>query len=467
MTTRSLGRSRYMQRLSNSATVRFAPGRIVPAVLTVVAMPILARLLSRQQFGELALLQTAALLAGAACFGWAEVLIVRAFASSDRVSESDLSRISRPAVSAATLIMLTGSGVSYRTDSVLPFLTAACAVAYASTLVSTALARSRQDPALFVACATIGLGARFIVGLPLVALGFGVTGILIAWTLGGAVSLLIAGRRLELGWRRFRFPAVDREDVRFAAPLLAVSSGLLALALVDRIILSGFLPIAQIAPYALGYSIVDQAASISFSVLLASRFPAMVKTFDLKGSDVARAELRQAILHFTALTTVPLMLLGIYGDRVARLVGGSQYADADFRFIPFVAVGLFLNGLHQYLSIPFQLSRKTRAWAGSVAIGVLVNVAANLALVPLYGTLGAGIATTLGYGAVVLSLQLQAGARRTLPPADLLRRALAVGSAVAVAVLATRLPWVASAMLVTVTYLAVAAASRPALVRYL
>jgi hypothetical protein len=48
-----------------------------------------------------------------------------------------------------------------------------------------------------------------------------------------------------------------------------------------------------------------------------------------------------------------------------------------------------------------------------------------------------------------------------------MRRALAVASAVAVAVLATRLPWVASAMLVIGTYLAVAAASRPALVRYL
>jgi O-antigen/teichoic acid export membrane protein len=447
--------------------VRFAPGRILPAVLTVIAMPILARLLSRHEFGELALLQTVALLTGSACFGWAEVLIVRAFASSDRVSEADLSRLSRPTVGAVTLIMVIGSGVSYETASVLPLLTAACAVAYAITLVGTALARSRQDPALFVACATIGLGTRFLVGLPLVALGFGVSGILIAWTIGGTLALLIAGRRLTLRWRRFRFPVVDREDVRFAAPVLAVSSGLLALALADRIILSGFIPISQIAPYALGYAVVDQAASISFSVLLASRFPTMVKMFDLRGAEAAGAELRQAILRFTAVTTVPLMLLGIYGDRVARLFGGAQYAHADFRFIPFVACGLFLNGLHQYLSIPFQLSRKTGKWAEAVALGVAVNIAANLAFVPLYGTLGAGIATTLGYGAVVVSLHLRAGATRTLPPADLMRRALAVASAVAVAVLATRLPWVASAMLVIGTYLAVAAASRPALVRYL
>jgi O-antigen/teichoic acid export membrane protein len=466
MTTWSLRRLGDIERISNSPTLRFAPGRIVPAALTVLAAPILARLLSRREFGELALLQTVALLAGSAFFGWAEVLIVRAFASSDRVSESDLSRLSRPAVGGVALVVFIGSGVSAATGSVLPLLTAACAVAYASTLVSTALARSRQDPALFVACATVGLGTRFLVGVPLVALGFGITGILIAWTSGGTLALLITGRRLALGWRRFRFPPVDRDDLRFAAPVVAVSSGLLALSLADRLILSVFLPTSQIAPYALGYSVVDQAASISFSVLLASRFPAMVKTFDLKGTDAAQADLRQAILRFTALTTVPLMLLGMYGDRVIRLFGGSQYNDADLRFLPFVAVGLFLNGLHQYMAVPLQLCRKTRIWGESVAIGVVVNIAANFACIPVCGTLGAGISTMLGYGAVVLSLHLKAGAARALSPADLVRRALAVGSAGGVAVLATRMPWMASVILVAGTYFIVTAASRPSLVRY-
>jgi O-antigen/teichoic acid export membrane protein len=443
-------------RLARSQTAKFAPGRIVPAALTVVATPILARLITREDFGELALLQSAALLLGSALFGWAEVLIVRVFSGGAQISEAELSRLSRPAIAGIAGTFLVGAITTIALGSALPFLAALCAVSYAATLVCTALARARGDARLFVMSGVVGLGSRFVLGIPLVAVGGGVSAVLAMWTVGGILAVSVTARRLHLRWRRFRLSPVDKAHVAFALPVIAVSLGLLMLSLADRLILSMFLPASDVAPYALGYSLVDQAASLTFSILMASRFPAMVRTFEDRGEIAARRQLESAIGRFAAVTVVPLMLLGLYGSRIATWIGGPQYAGADFRFMPFVALGLFLNGLHQYCSVPSQQRMNTRAWAVAILSGVIVNVAGNFALIPILGTLGAGVATTSGYGAVVAWLLIANRTAISLPRRSLVLHACGVLAGILLAIATSTLPWLTSAFLAMSAYMVTA-----------
>lgn len=443
------------RRLQGSPTVRFAPGRLVPAVITVVSTPILARLLSKEDFGQLALIQSVALLAASGIFGWLEVTVVRSFASAGTLRGSDTSFLVGPGLVGGGLMLLAGATIAAATGSSLPFLGAGCAVAYATTLGATALARARHAPSVFTTVATVGLCARYVLGLPLLAVGFGLDAVLVSWILGGFLALVIASSALIREPRGVRVAWPSRSQVTFGAPVLLVQTGLLALALIDRVILAAHVSPAGVAPYALGYSLLDQASSLITSILMAAQFPAMIRLFDKAGPESARPELQRTIGVFLRFSVPALVILALYGDDLARAFGGSQYADANFAFVPWVAGGLFFLGFHQYLTVPLQQRRETVPWAIAVACGLGINVGLNFALIPSMGTTAAGIATFVGYGAVVAVLLGFVGREVRMPWRTVCASALAASVGVATAKVTAVLPWVVAAALSFLLVLAV------------
>lgn len=430
----TLKADRAAARIRSSPTARFAPGRLVPAGVTVLATPVLTRLLSTEDFGDLAVYQTTALLFGAAMFGWVEVLVVRTFAAEVSVRDERLAELLTPALIGSLVIVALASLVSATDHSGFPVLVAFCAVTYGCTLAATALMRAQTDATGFVIAANVGFAGRFVVGVPLVAAGVGIAGVLLAWVMSGAVALVFVLKRLRVGRAAFRPTRPPRDDVDFAVPLLGVSSGLLALALADRLILSLHLSAADVAPYALGYSLVDQMASLMFSIMLAAAFPAMIRTYETEGAARARQDLQAAMSRFVRVAVPPLLLLAVFGADIARTFGGPKYRDADFGFMPWVAAGLLFQGLSQYLSVPQQQQGNTRLWARAVGIGVFVNVSLNVALDGWVGTLGAGIATTFGYGSVMFVLWWTGRHAITLPRRELAVQSFAIASVTGIAV---------------------------------
>lgn len=429
----------------NTATARFAPGRILPAALAVVATPILARLLSTDDFGRLALLQSAALLSASVIFGWVEVVIVRLFAGADQITGQALSPLTIPALAGVVVVGVAGFVASLVTGSVLALLTACGAVAYASTLAATAMARAARAPGVFTVAAVLGLSSRYVLGIPAVMAGAGLAGIFAAWTLGGLAALLFVGRHLVVRARTTRFSRPRREDLVFGAPMLAIQSGLLGLALADRLLLALSLPASEIAPYALGYSLIDQGAGLAFSILLAAQFPSMLRTYALDGASAASAEFGRALETFATVAIPLLLLLGLFGADLARAVGGDAYRDADFRFIPWVAAALFALGLHQYLTIPLQQRKQTMPWLAAVTAAVLVNVVANLVLIPSMGTQGAGIASLLGYGSLAAILIARVHRLVRFPLGAALRAVAAGAAALIIAWVMRNVPWLLAA----------------------
>jgi O-antigen/teichoic acid export membrane protein len=438
-------------RARGSATLRFAPGRLVPAAATVVATPILARLLSPDDFGRLAVLQSVALLAASVVFGWLEATVVRRFSGSEPLTGPALTPLAGAALAGAGGLLAAGAVATAATGSALALLTAAGAVGYAGTLAATALARARRRSGTFTTVAIVGTCTRWVVGLPLVAAGGGIGTILAAWAAGGLLAVLVAGRLVEDRWG-IRPGRPRRAEIAFGAPLVLVQTGLLGLALGDRLLLAAFRPPAEIAPYALGYSLVDQAATLVFSVLMAARFPAMMRTYDERGPDAAAAELGGALRDFTAAALPLLLALALFGGDLARLLGGPDYAGADFDFMPYVAAGLFLHGVHQYLSVPLQQQHRTRVWAEAVAAGIAVNVAVNLALIPSLGATGAAVATLAGYGAVVARLAAASPAAAGAAARAVAVHVPAVAAAVAATLATAPWAWYASAIAATVAY---------------
>jgi O-antigen/teichoic acid export membrane protein len=110
------------------------------------------------------------------------------------------------------------------------------------------------------------------------------------------------------------------------------------------------------------------------------------------------AILTRTTLALSIVLAIPTALLG---PRLVRLVYGPQFADAG------VALRLIVPGVVAY-SVVAILSRyltgRGRPGTGTLILvfGLVVNVAANLVLVPVYGINGAAAASSISYGLTAL-----------------------------------------------------------------
>jgi O-antigen/teichoic acid export membrane protein len=81
--------------------------------------------------------------------------------------------------------------------------------------------------------------------------------------------------------------------------------------------------------------------------------------------------------------------------------------DPDFRaaapIIPVVALAYLLHGLFLLTSVGIGIAREARFYPIVTAAAALTNVAANFALIPWFGAMGAAWATVLAYAVMALA----------------------------------------------------------------
>ena len=385
-------------------TGRFAPPRLVAALVTVVGSPVLARVLGPADYGSLAVAVTAVLVGSALLLGWLEVAAVRELADGSRPAAETLSDVLVP-VLGATALAAAGALVAYAAgaDGPLVALIAAAGVTWGLTAFFSGALRARSHAWGFAGLWTMASGGRFLLGIPAALAGLGVRGVVAAWVVGMWGGLAAGARSLRVRLGRLRWRRPPREVTRFSSPVVLVTFGMVVLSLADRLILGLYAPKAAIGVYALAYAMVEQSLVLLFSILLATKFPELLRLFDAEGPERAARALGRALETCLVVAVAVGLPLALFGGDLLRLVGGEAYAGGDTAFIPFVVVGVLLMGVAQYAAIPFQQTRATGAWALSVGLAVVVNLGLNFLLVPRAGLLGAGIATAAGYAALAAS----------------------------------------------------------------
>jgi O-antigen/teichoic acid export membrane protein len=97
--------------------------------------------------------------------------------------------------------------------------------------------------------------------------------------------------------------------------------------------------------------------------------------------------------------------VGAVGSDLVTLITGHQYYTyrAAASVAPIVACGSLLFALAGLANTGLVIARKTKFLALSNALGLIVNIAANIALIPWLGIKGAAIATPIGYGVYLVA----------------------------------------------------------------
>ncbi len=203
------------------------------------------------------------------------------------------------------------------------------------------------------------------------------------------VVLLRTGLRLRLD--------IARNLLSFGVPLVFSLVADWVLQLSDRYLLSRFGSLAEVASYSIAYSLgggVGVVVLTPFSLA----WPAVM--FALAKRDDAAQSFRAIFRWYILVLLLAAFALSLVAIGVLDTLFPPAYHSAA-PVIPIIALSITIAGSNYMFSIGVSIRRKT--WLGVIfrSFSALVNVGANLILIPLYGPMGAAVSTLIAYVVLV------------------------------------------------------------------
>lgn len=390
----------------------YLPSNILSAVVGVLTIVVFTRLLTPSEFGIYALAFSVLTLAHVGVFSWAEASMARYWVGASTPEQlgalyATLYRVvlvlslvfiplallvcawlpSSPAMRAAVALALIGVPVRCLLNMVKVALRARGAVAQAATL-----------DMYF----TLGV---FIIALGAALGGMGGSSVLVGML---AVPFLALPFVLPAEWKKVQAGKYSAEHLRkylaYGYPISLSLSMALILASTDRFMLGWLLDEAAVGAYHASYSIANRTLDILFIWLGMAGGPALVMALEKGGTHaLKRAATDQAKTVF--LITLPAAVgVALVARPLSEVVIGVELRSAATLVTPWIAASGFLSGLlYYYFCQAFTLSQRTRLLLLTMIFPAVANIAFNLILIPIYGLLGAAIATVLGYGIGVIA----------------------------------------------------------------
>jgi len=245
--------------------------------------------------------------------------------------------------------------------------------------------------------------ARVLLATALVVAGFGALGALVgyavAFALTAAVGVVVLYwrfvRRIEAAEQRE--PGLLRRVVRYSVPTAATQASIVLDSKVDTILVGALMNPAAVAFYTLAAQVADivvvPAESLGFTIS-----PALGEQKAGDQPDRA-ARIYESSLEYVLLLYVPAAAgLVLVAEPAVLTIFGEPYAGA----IPALQVfgGLVVaRGVHKVTGDGLDFLGLARVRAVARGVAATANFGLNLLLIPIYGVVGAAVATVVTYSA--------------------------------------------------------------------
>ncbi len=156
--------------------------------------------------------------------------------------------------------------------------------------------------------------------------------------------------------------------------------------------------------------------------------PLATRSFERGGREALTGAFWSAT-RWVALLTFPVFAVCVFLSPLAVVrLFGEQYRDA-VQLASIMGVGYYLHAILGVNTLTLQALGEGRRLRSTAVVGILAAILANAILIPLFGALGAAVATTATLLATDLTnaTKVALGGRVGPPPAGLLRLVLIVG----------------------------------------
>lgn len=402
----------------------YAIGNIASRLVAFLAIPIYSRFLTPAQYGLLELIelstQTVAIAFGLQAIGTALTRIFH-----DQVSaDAERSVVSTALIGTAllgilvTIASVAGAGPISRavfgTDEWTTLLqTAFVAMLFASQIeVILVYERMRGHARFYLAYSLVTLGLSLVLNILFIGvLDAGVWGFVsskIIVSVGGALFLAWRLRR-DVGWH-WRGAYVP-EFVRFGAPLVLSGLSYFAIHFSDRFFLSSAVSLAELGRYALAYRF-----ALMVNVLVGDSFAKSwnVSLYGHTGDTAWREGFARVAAYLTFMLASTGMAVAIFGPELLRVMVPASFYP-PLLLLPILVLAYVLRDIADFFR-SLLLINKRAGWVGKIALAAAaVNLVANVALIPAFGTHGAAWATLATWSAYLAVCWVVAQREHRLP----------------------------------------------------
>ncbi|PWL39845.1 hypothetical protein DKG77_03175 [Flagellimonas aquimarina] len=196
------------------------------------------------------------------------------------------------------------------------------------------------------------------------------------------------------------------KSIKYAFPLIPHTIAGVATALIDRILINKLLTTSLVGIYSIG----NNFGAIVF--LIASGInQAFVPWFNQKIKENKKTEIPKIAKSLILFYCVIALSLSFFGKEVIMLITPQIYHSA-WRVIPFIAFAFVYHGVYYFFvgALFYDIKgRGNRIIPVATISAALTNIALNIALIPIYGILGAAIATFISKFLLSISLSFLYG----------------------------------------------------------
>ena len=395
------------QQVARNSIVQLG-GRVVSIAASLLTLMLLSRYLGPGGYGQYQIVLAFLVITNLSDLG-VNVIAVRHLTAGEREPDqimgnvltlrTTMALVSTFIAGVAALIL----GGTDRGETVIAILVASLSFPLtiaAGTYAATFQANMRME---FVALSSVTQGWVALAGMALVALsGGGLIMMLVAYNIGALASSVVAyifvrqfiTPRLAFDWRFIRRLVRDVTPLAVSA-LLTVGYDRLGV-----LLLKWFTDNESVGYYGFAFRSIDLA--VPLSVLFAgSAFPIMSRSF-AQGDIAAFKALYQRCHDVMSLGGMALVtVVVLFADPIVAVLGGEAYhpAATSVRVLAMAVPVLWLSVLADYGLVA---AGKQNALLLLAAASLVVNLGANLALIPIYGKEGAAAATVIAEVAVLV-----------------------------------------------------------------
>ncbi|MEN6328052.1 MAG: polysaccharide biosynthesis C-terminal domain-containing protein, partial [Syntrophomonas sp.] len=253
---------------------------------------------------------------------------------------------------------------------------------------------------------TFGLGLALVIGL-----GLGIEGLL--W--GTVIGLIIA---LPLVWKLFttRLKLVIKISTPFIRQMLAYSAPLVisnlaawVLSMSNRYILQALCGAAAVGVFSASYMITERSLMLLVTLFLMASGPLSFEIWEKDGIEASRLFISRVTRYYLMIMVPATIGLIALSQPVMVVMAGQDYF-MGYRIMPLVATSVLFIGIQQRFQAGYSFYNQTRGIAMATISAGVINLALNFMLDPVYGYMGAAIASFISY--VVLLAVMVIGSRR-------------------------------------------------------
>ncbi len=224
-------------------------------------------------------------------------------------------------------------------------------------------------------------------------------GLVLAQVGAGIAAFLILSRQ---GWLlRPRSPSVLREPLRFSVPMIFASAAYVGYQSADRLYVALFNGVAAAGRYEAAYRIALLVSTVNV-VTLHSFNPLFYAARARGDYDAAHRLLVRTSLQVAALVVLLVVLLPVVAYYTPILEESYRTSPSVIMSIPIIAAGVGCLGISLLWQASLLASSRART-ASAISVGAaIVNLVADMLLVPRMGEVGAAWGTLIAFALMLV-----------------------------------------------------------------